>query len=79
MDLPLKTFEEMYDDESICDYCYRTDYGEHKSCITPSGYSSCEGTWCKECYDTYLDENDANENLVKYQNCVKLINKEEIN
>lgn len=72
----LKTFEEMCDDESICNYCSRTDYGEHKSSSTPNGYWCCEGAWCKESYDSYLDENEGTENLVKYQNCVRLLNKE---
>jgi|GEM_PF-1518618 len=75
----LKTFDEMCDDDSICNYCYRTDYGEHKSCITPSGYSCCEGAWCEESYEAYLENYDATEELVKYQNSVKLLNKEEIN
>lgn len=74
----LKTFEEMCDDESICDYCSPTDYGERKSCQTPSGIWMCEGTWCVDSYEAYLDENEATENLVKYQNCVKLLNKEAI-
>jgi hypothetical protein len=69
----------MCDDESICDYCSPTDYGEHKSCHTPSGYYMCEGTWCKESYEVYLDDENATENLVKYQNSVKLLNKEELN
>lgn len=72
----LQTFEEMCDDETICGYCYQTDYGEHKSCSTPSGYYCCEGTWCKESYERYLDNYDATEQLVKYQNSVKLLNKE---
>ena len=68
-----KTFEEMCDDESICAYCSRTDYGEHKFSSTPNGYWSCEGSWCEEAYDAYLDENEITSNIVKYQNCVKLI------
>jgi hypothetical protein len=74
----LKSFEEMCDDETICDHYYRTDYGEHKSCVTPSGYSSCEGMWCEESYEAYLDDNNASKKLVKYQNNVKLLNKEEL-
>jgi len=74
----LKSFEEMCDDETICDYCHQTDYGEYKSCVTPSGYSSCEGTWCEESYEAYLDDNNASIKLIKYQNSVKLINKEEL-
>ena len=73
----LKTFQEMGDDETICDYCHPTDYGEYKFVHTPNGYDTCEGTWCQEAYDSYLDENDATEKMVKYQNSVKLINKED--
>ena len=72
----LNTFEEMCDDESICGYCYRTDYGESRGYSTSNGYFSCEGVWCKESYESYLDNYDANEKLVKYQNSVKLLNKE---
>ena len=75
----LKTFEEMCDDESICSYCLPTDYGEHKSCITPNGYWSCEGEWCKDAYESYLDENRTTVNIVKYASKVKLSNKEDVN
>lgn len=47
------TMEEM--DEQLCNYCVRTDYGEHRSCSTPDGYWSCEGSWCDEAYMEYLD------------------------
>lgn len=67
----------MCDDETICDYCYRTDYGEHKSGVTPSGYWSCEGSYCDESYKAYLDEEDTTENIVKYASKVKLNNKED--
>lgn len=72
----LKTFEEMCDNESICKYCLATDYGEHKSYGTPNGQVFCEGTWCEEAYEAYLDNFNATENLVKYQNSIKLLNKE---
>ena len=75
----LKTFEELCDEDSICNHCSATDYGEHKSCITPNGYWSCEGAWCKESYEKYLDENETTENIVKYASMVKLTNKEEVN
>ena len=75
----LKTFEEMCDDESICEYCSATDYGEHKSYGTPNGQVFCEGAWCKEAYEAYLDECNGTDNLVKYQNGTKLTNKEEFN
>jgi len=74
-----KTFEEMCDDESICDYCSRTDYGEYKSEVTPNGYWSCEGSWCNEAYECYLEDNGLTENIIKYGSKVKLINKESVN
>ena len=62
----LQTFEELCDSEEICSYCSTTDYGEHKQGVTPSGYWSCEGAFCGEAYEGYLDENDTTENIVKY-------------
>lgn len=44
-------------DEEICSYCYRTEYGEKKSYSYPGGYVSCEGSYCPEAYDDYLEEN----------------------
>lgn len=73
----LKTFEEMCDDESICKYCAATDYGDYKSCHTPNGYYMCEGTWCEEAYDAYLEEEETSFNIVKYASCVKLTNEED--
>lgn len=75
----LKTFEEMCDGESICNYCSQTDYGEHKSYGTPDGQVFCEGTWCEDAYDDYLDEEQTSKNIVKYMSKVKLINKEILN
>ena len=72
----LKTFEELCSEESICNYCSATDYGEHKSCATPNGYWCCEGIWCKEAYEEYLDYNETSENIVRYASIVKLTNKE---
>lgn len=71
----LKTIDEM--EEELCNYCYRTDYGEHKSCITPSGYSCCEGAYCEEAYESYLEENNTTESIIKYASKVKLINRED--
>lgn len=69
----------MCDSEEICSYCSYTEYGEYKSGVTPSGYWSCEGSWCKDAYEDYLDENETTENIVKYASVVKLTNKEEFN
>lgn len=43
-------------DEEICSYCYRTEYGEKKSYSYPGGYISCEGSYCPEAYDDYLED-----------------------
>ena len=73
----LKTYSEMCDDEYICNYCSPTDYGEHKLCSTPDGYYLCEGNWCKDAYDAYLDSENTTGNIVKYASKVKLNNKED--
>lgn len=73
------TFEEMCNDDSICNYCFRTDYSEHKSYATPDGYCWCEGAWCDEAYESYLDENEITANIVTYASKVKLMNREEVN
>lgn len=72
----LKTFEEMCNDESICKYCYQTDYGENSFGTYPGGYYSCEGMFCKESYDSYLDENDTTEAIVNYASKVRRIENE---
>lgn len=69
----LKTFEEMQDDETICDYC-RAKPGVF---CTPNGYISCEGSYCSEAYERYLDNENTTENIVKYASKVKLTNKED--
>lgn len=43
--------------EELCEYCKATDYGRHSSYVCPSGYVSCEGRFCCEAYEQYLDEN----------------------
>lgn len=68
-----KTIEELDDD--LCSYCHRTEYGKYAQYGTPNGYVSCEGQFCDEAYESYLEENDATEKMIRYQNSVKLINK----
>lgn len=46
-------------DEELCCHCAETDYGEKKECHTPSGVWMCEGRWCAEAYQAYLDEEFA--------------------
>lgn len=48
------TFDEL--DNELCSHCEPTDYGEKTSYYTPSGVYSCEGAWCKQAYDAYLDD-----------------------
>lgn len=71
----LKTFSEICDDETICDYC-RAEPGVFG---TPNGYTSCEGSFCNEAYESYLDNENTTENIVKYASKVKLTNKEDYN
>ena len=55
-----ESFEELSDTEDLCSYCSDTDYGEHKYDISSCWRMvSCEGCWCDEAYQTYLDENFA--------------------
>lgn len=75
----LKTFDELCDSMEICNYCSATDWGERKDYVTGSGtYVSCEGRFCNQAYDAYLDENETTGNIVKYASLVKLVNKEKI-
>lgn len=48
-----KSLQEL--DEDVCAYCIETDYGINKGYCTPRGYVSCEGRWCNEAYQNYLD------------------------
>ena len=43
-------------DEELCSHCAATDYGEKMACHTPDGAWMCEGRWCDEAYQAYLDE-----------------------
>lgn len=69
----LKTFEELCDKEGLCKYCYRTDYGESASYVSPTGVHFCEGRYCEEAYEAYLEENETNADIVNYASKVKLI------
>lgn len=46
-------------EEELCCHCAETDYGEKKECHTPGGVWMCEGRWCAEAYQAYLDEEFA--------------------
>lgn len=55
-----ESFEKLFDVDGLCPYCSETDYGEHKYDISSRwGMVSCEGRWCDEAYQQYLDENFA--------------------
>ena len=43
-------------DEELCCRCSQTDYGDKKEIHTPSGVWMCEGAWCADAYQAYLDE-----------------------
>lgn len=42
--------------DNLCSHCAPTAYGERSCCSSPSGYTSCEGRWCDEAYDKYLED-----------------------
>lgn len=44
-------------DDGLCCYCRRTDYGEKAYVGSPSGGRYCEGRFCGEAYQEYLDQN----------------------
>lgn len=46
-------------DEELCRYCEQTEWGERKCYGTPDGPIMCEGAFCGEAYDLYLDANFA--------------------
>lgn len=46
-------------DEELCSYCEQTEWGDRRSYGTPTGPVMCEGAFCGEAYDLYLDENYA--------------------
>lgn len=47
------TAEELCDD--LCKHCPAPEEGRG-TYGTPNGYYSCEGRWCGEAYDNYLDD-----------------------
>lgn len=64
-----KTIEEMQDDESLCEFCiaepgWHTGYGGSPCC--------CEGAYCGEAYESYLDENGITERIVEISKKTKI-------
>jgi hypothetical protein len=58
-----KSIEEL--DDELCRYCHCTEYGSNMEAPkikgTPSGYSSCEGAYCNDAYDYYLEHQEEEE------------------
>lgn len=46
-------------DDSLCGYCSQTDCGDKKEIHTPNGTWMCEGRWCNDAYQEYLDDEFA--------------------
>ena len=65
MDKPL-SFDDMCDSkEALCSYCRYTDYGledyHGEMKLGPNGPYGCEGEWCNEAYERYLEEFEEEE------------------
>lgn len=54
-----KSLEELATDDELCSYCYRTGGGEYSMIVTPNGLSACEGRFCEEAYEEYLEQEFA--------------------
>lgn len=51
-----KTKDELIDSEEICEYCpLQAELDELPPPPTPSNPMGCEGIYCDEAYDNYLD------------------------
>jgi hypothetical protein len=53
------TKEELGD--NLCNYCIPTERGREATVYCPSGLFMCEGIFCDEAYETYLEEEDEGE------------------
>jgi len=58
----IRELEEMAEDESLCEYCdadpgWHSDGGGSPYC--------CEGAYCKEAYERYLDDLGISDTVVK--------------
>lgn len=54
-----KSLEKLAIDDELCSYCYRTGGGEYSMIVTPNGLSACEGRFCEEAYEEYLEQEFA--------------------
>ncbi len=57
------TFEELCYSELIHNYCERTGRGDLESRHMPLGLFMCEGRFCEEAYQTYLEECEEDDNM----------------
>jgi len=55
----MKTIEELGD--TLCNYCYETERGAKATILTPNGPSMCEGRFCGNAYDRYLEEEEEDD------------------
>lgn len=56
MEKPL-SYEEMDYGEPLCKYCACTQYGENMNAPQPNAFhSGCEGMYCNEAYEHYLED-----------------------
>ena len=65
----IRDIEEMAEDESLCEYCHA------EPGIFPDSYGnpcSCEGLYCSDAYEKYLDENGFSKRAVKVKDKTKV-------
>lgn len=59
MEEPL-SFKDMGETGELCEHCRCTEYGlqdyHGEMKLGPNGPYGCEGSWCEEAYENYLDE-----------------------
>lgn len=56
-----KALEEMAEDESLCRYCIAEPGWQMGGGGVPY---CCEGAYCEEAYESYLDENEITKRIV---------------
>lgn len=61
----VRSKEDMIESNDLCEHCHCTNYGEYDAedvqRITVHS-AGCEGSWCDEAYDKYLDNEKDKEN-----------------
>ncbi len=58
----IRDIKEMAEDESLCEYCDAEPGWHSNGCGEPY---SCEGSWCKEAYERYLEDIGVTDTVVK--------------